>query len=299
VTASAAGFSWLLAARLLAGIAAAGVSPSVYALVSSSAPGQRRASRLALVVSGLLVSLVLGAPLGGLAGATIGWRSVFAGLAFFSLPLVWVNGRIWPADEVAGNSAPQPDDVTIGILVPQLAPMVAWSTALYGMYTYLGFGLTTAGLSTAQIAGVIAFYGYGALGGILMGGRAADLFGARLTSRLSLAGLCASFLVLRLALNTGVMIEFTFALASAVAQMFFPAQQSALANDFPQQRATVLAWNNSALFLGISLGSLVGGQAVVIGGFPADLTSSAVIALAGWALTGAAARPRRAIGRAR
>jgi len=33
--------------------------------------------------------------------------------------------------------------------------------------------------------------------------------------------------------------------------------------------ATVLAWNNSALFLGISLGSLVGGPAISHGGFAA------------------------------
>ena len=39
-----------------------------------------------------------------------------------------------------------------------------------------------------------------------------------------------------------------------------------MANDFPRQRAGVLAWNNSALFLGISLGSLVGGQAVAVAG---------------------------------
>src|SRR6516162_5833635 len=46
--------------------------------------------------------------------------------------------------------------------------------------------------------------------------------------------------------------------------------------------ATVLAWNNSALFLGISLGSLVGGQAISQGGFAANLRIAAAIAIAGW-----------------
>ena len=80
------------------------------------------------------------------------------------------------------------------------------------------------------------------------------------------------------------MIDFAFGLASAVAQTFFPAQQSGLADDFPNHRATVLAWNNSALFLGISLGSVIGGQVIVVGGFPVNLTISALIALAGWAI---------------
>ena len=72
LTASAANFAWLLSARLCAGAAAAGVSPSLYALVSGLAPPDRRATWLALVVSGLLLSLSLGAPIGGLVGASFG-----------------------------------------------------------------------------------------------------------------------------------------------------------------------------------------------------------------------------------
>jgi hypothetical protein len=48
----------------------------------------------------------------------------------------------------------------------------------------------------------------------------------------------------------------------------------------------VLAWNNSALFLGIALGSLIGGKAAAIGGFDATLAISAVIALAGCVING-------------
>ena len=54
LTASAANFAWLLSARLCAGAAAAGISPSLYALVSGLAPPDRRATWLALVVSGRL-----------------------------------------------------------------------------------------------------------------------------------------------------------------------------------------------------------------------------------------------------
>ena len=65
-----------------------------------------------------------------------------------------------------------------------------------------------------------------------------------------LAGLGACFLLLRLALDAGTFIEPALGISSAVAQLFFPAQQAGLANDFPNQRGTALAWNNSALFLG-------------------------------------------------
>ena len=91
---------------------------------------------------------------------------------------------------------------------------------------------------------------------------------------------------------------FAFAAASTAAQLFFPAQQAGLADDFPAHRATVLAWNNSALFLGISLGSLIGGQAISHVGFTANLRISAAIAIVGWTINQAVmpntARPQGA-----
>jgi predicted MFS family arabinose efflux permease len=69
-----------------------------------------------------------------------------------------------------------------------------------------------------------------------------------------------------------------------LAQLFFPAQQAGLARDFPTRRATMLAWNNSALFFGISLGALIGGAAVQRLGFAA-----ATLVCAGIAVTALAA----------
>lgn len=90
-TASVRSFDWLLAARLISGAAGAGVSPAIYALVGVAAPLGRRATWLALVTSGLLVSLPLGAPIAALASATLGWSSNFVALAALSLLLAWAN----------------------------------------------------------------------------------------------------------------------------------------------------------------------------------------------------------------
>jgi predicted MFS family arabinose efflux permease len=290
LTASAANFTWLLSARLLAGVAAAGVSPSLYALVSGLAPPNRRATRLALVVSGLLLSLSLGAPIGGLVGASFGWQSIFRVLAGCSLLLVLANRQVWPEDDRSSNIAAQDHTGTKAALGGRLAPMVAWSSALYGVYIYLGAGLTARGFSNEEIAAIILFYGFGAIGGVLIGGRMVDRLGAKLTSSVGLIALCTCLLLVQLAIDAGMLVALAFAMASAAAQLFFPAQQAGLAEDFPAQRATVLAWNNSALFLGISLGSLVGGQAISQGGFAANLRISAVIAIAGWMINQAVMR---------
>jgi predicted MFS family arabinose efflux permease len=282
LTASAADFRWLLTLRLFAGAAASGVSPSVYALVGDAAPPDRRATWLALTVSGLLVSLALGASPAALMGAAFGWASVFDALAVFSLVLVAMNGWVWVSDNVPGAAPGKAHNpVALASLVRRLMPMIAWGTGLYGVYTYLGAGLAASGFSKSQVAQTVMIYGCGAVAGTLIGGRLTDRLGAKCTAEMSLAGLCICFLLLLLALRMGVLVELAVGLSAGVAQLFFPAQQFGLANDFPANRSTVLAWNNSALFLGISLGSFIGGQAVALGGF--DMT---VVVCAGIALTG-------------
>lgn len=297
LTAVAGNFVWLLVARVIAGAAAAGVSPSLYALVGEAAPPGRRATWLGVAVSGLLLSLSVGAPLGTLTGAAFGWPAVFAALAALSLLLALANLRLWPMTAhdrpvpASTSGEPQPPLGTL-VLGRRLAPTIVWATSLYAMYTYLGTGLEAYGYSTRRIAGTLVAYGAGALMGTLLGGRLADWRGVRFAMGLSAAGLGVSFLVLRAVLTMAGPVDLVLGIASIAAQLFFPAQQAGLATDFPRHRATVLAWNNSALFLGISLGSLLGGQAVARLGFADDMFVCSGVAFAAWLVTTAAV-PRR------
>ena len=149
-----------------------------------------------------------------------------------------------------------------------------------GFYTYLGVWLTTSGLPPAQIARAISFYGAGALIGTLAGGRMADRLGTHGTMVASLTGLTACLAAFGVGVGTGWMATATLLVTSIFAQFFFPAQQSRLARHFPERRAFVLALNNSALFLGISVGSLFGGEAMALSGFSGDAATGALIAAA-------------------
>ena len=284
LTALAPDLPSLLAVRVFAGVSAAGVSPSIYALVGGAAPSDRRSTWLAVAVSGLLVALAFGASTGAIIAALFGWPAIFVALAGISLVLARLNRQVWPCEpEVAARThAAGPDRRAAAALARRLIPMLLWSTALYAVYTYLGAGLIAAGFSTGRTARAILCYGCGAITGVLIGGRTADRFGVKFTAGASFAGLCACLLLLRLALDTGTFVEPAIAVSSLVAQLFFPAQQAGLANDFPRQRATALAWNNSALFFGISLGSFLGGRAIALGSFDTGLTISAGFALIGW-----------------
>jgi predicted MFS family arabinose efflux permease len=283
LTAAAHHLPEMTAARLLCGIAAAGVTPSIYVLAGTSAPAGRRGTWIAIVVTGLLSSLPLGAPIGAMVSLAWGWHAVFAGLAICSLVLVPVHQSIWPGVRYAAGTRAGPQDVfTAAALAWRLAPTVAWSTALYGMYTYLGAGLTTLGYGPGAIAETVGVYGAAAFTGALLGGRIADRLGPEIAIRVSLTGMGACFVVLWFAIQQGILVETAFGMTSLLAQIFFPAQQSLLLSAFPTRNSTALAWNNSALFLGMALGSLIGGQAMAIGGFAAILPASAAVAIAGW-----------------
>jgi predicted MFS family arabinose efflux permease len=287
LTAVAPNLPWLIVARTFAGLAAAGVAPSVYALVAAAAPSDRRGAWLAFPVSGLLVSLPLGAAVAAEAGMILGWAWVFIALAALSLIFTQINRRIWPSEGRRAEGIEVPSDLfPRAVLLRRLMPTIMWSTSLYGFYTYLGAGLNSLAFSPGQVARAILCYGCGAVAGALIGGRLADRLGTKFIAGASFAGLCGGLLLLRLALCGGVFVELALGLSSAVAQLFFPAQQAGLARDFPTQSGTVLAWNNSALFLGIALGSLIGGEAAAVGGFDATLAISAIIALAGCAVNG-------------
>jgi predicted MFS family arabinose efflux permease len=285
-------FAGLLAARIAAGLSAAGVTPSVYALIGDSAPADRRATWFAVAVSGLLLSLPLGAPLGTLIAGAFGWRSVFLAVAAASCLLLPLNRAAWRAASGPAKAAGDRERSGFLRMAPMLAPTAVWSTALYAVYTYLGVGLAGWGYAPERIAGAVMCYGAGAVVGALCGGRLADRFGAGRVCIISLGGLGAALFALGPAFRAGVPIELLLAAISALAQLFFPAQQARLARDFESTRATAMAWNNSALFLGIGTGSLIGGAIMARGDLVAVATVSAVIAIAGACLVGMVAAGR-------
>ncbi len=288
-------FAALVLTRAAAGFSAAAITPSVYAATGDMAPPARRASWLAVVGSGLLIALALGAPLGGLIAAVLGIRSVFTAIALACFALALLNARAWPGGLPPAPPAPPaamaqaagpPRPLTALLLVGAVGPTVLWSASLFGAYTYLAGGLAAAaGATTADTALVIVFFGAGMVAGNLSGGRAADRFGPESVMSAAYLGLGLCWLVVAQFAFGGPpdgrglpAIGVGFALASFVAQLFFPAQQARLARTFAARRAAALAWNNSALYLGMSLGAAIGGAVFRRAGFPALLNALAVLA---------------------
>jgi predicted MFS family arabinose efflux permease len=85
---------------------------------------------------------------------------IFAAFAALSLPLVSANHQSWPEDHRSENTTAPLSQLMAAAFAVRLAPTIVWSTALYGVYTYLGVGLTSLGFSAHEIART--FYSTGA-----------------------------------------------------------------------------------------------------------------------------------------
>lgn len=104
--AAATGFAWLLASRLISGVAQAGLFPGSVRVIADWHPRPERGTASGMLGAAMSVGGAIGA---GLTGWLLGSISVFAIFAWFALPgLLWSVGFVWwfrerPADHPAVN----------------------------------------------------------------------------------------------------------------------------------------------------------------------------------------------------
>ncbi|HZO46297.1 MAG TPA: MFS transporter [Xanthobacteraceae bacterium] len=97
--------SWLIAARLLQGVAAALLTPASLAIIGAAYSGEARGPAIGTWAAAGALTIALGPPLGGWLVDVVGWRSIF----FINLPIAAVALLLaakLPADRRTGASAP-------------------------------------------------------------------------------------------------------------------------------------------------------------------------------------------------
>ncbi|MFM0069141.1 MFS transporter [Paraburkholderia aspalathi] len=257
-------FPAILGSRIMAGFAAASVTPMVYALAAERSPPQQRASCIALVGSGLVIALVLGAPLGFVLGSFSGWRVVFGILGATFILIYPFNSMTWEAPQATPSHAKvAPTREDMAKAVPLLACMVLWAGSVYATYTLLGSALETEyGLPAGGVAVALASFGLGAVLGGISGGQIADRIGSLPMIRLSFLLTACAYALLAWTFemrNLGIVCANLFSL-SLFAYGFFPSLQALAAARFSTHRASVLGLISSSLYVGITLGSFLAGR---------------------------------------
>jgi predicted MFS family arabinose efflux permease len=257
-------FPLLLLTRLLAGCFAATYTPLAFAVGIELAPPAKRGQALALVVSGLNVATVLGAPLGTWIGEHFGWRlsftlvAVLAGVAFLFLVIC---GFPKSATLAPLSLKERLSPITHPHVILALLPALLWNVGVYVMYPYIAL-LLQQKLHISDVSALLACFGLGIVLANWMSGRLSDRFGPHRLVVVFLVTLIVIQLVLPLVTITiigGAIILLLWGMSFAL--LFIP-QQQRLLNITPEHANVILALNNSALYLGIAGGAAVGGLAL-------------------------------------
>ncbi|MEV7615714.1 MFS transporter [Streptomyces sp. NPDC089799] len=183
VTAFVPLFGVALAARALAGIGGAMVTPAAVAAAAALAPPEQRGRAIATVMTGLSAATALGAPIGTALGSLTGnWRATMlfvsalgiaaaAGIALLLPPVPTP-----PAVPLRARVAPLADR-RIGLTL--LTTLLVY-TGLYTVYSFIGEGLDRAtGGSGTTLAALLCVWGLAATAGTLGSGALIDRFGSR------------------------------------------------------------------------------------------------------------------------
>nr|WP_239541033.1 MFS transporter [Pullulanibacillus pueri] len=285
LTALSPSFTWLMLSRLLAGISVAAVTPLIYAIISDIAPPKRRGSWLAVVISGHLTALCLGAPMGTILEQFFGWRSVFLILAAIGMVMMGVNGWVWKTVSPISNALKRTKGTRIPGIYVAVSVTAIWAIAMYAVYVYLGTGLYEENhFTSSQMAWAVSFYGLGAVTGSLSSGWLTDRFGAIRVSNTCLLLLFVALLSLGLIFTKSWLVFIFLYLWAFVGYAGFASYQARLAEEYHESRGSIMAWNNTAMYAGITLGSYIGGTLLNHVGFTSLLYISSGMAFFGFIL---------------
>lgn len=203
IGASATVMNWwaLAAAQAVAGVCAGVALPATYAMATASAPEGRSAETLGRVLSGWSISLVAGVPIFAALAEITTWRGSYALLSILLAGACFGVGRAAAPGPV--RTAPGHNGLLAALRGRNVAKLLgiclAYMTAFYGVYAYLGdYARRSLDLTAAQAGLLVLAYGLG-FGLASFGDRFVDRIGARRSFAPALGGIAAVYAALALA----------------------------------------------------------------------------------------------------
>lgn len=271
----------LLVARAILALGAGLVTPVASAIAVASVPAAQRGKALAAVFGGLTLAQAFGIPLGTWFGYAFGWRSSFLAIAALSALILLLLGWFVPK----GLTLQPTSLATLRQALSQprwvlsLGFIVFFMGSVFSVITYFTPWLETVyGLGQTGITGFLLIFGGGAIVGNLLGGNLTDRLGPVWT----LLGLGLALMILMPVLTLLhlplPLFALLLALWSVAGWSVHVPQQARLASLDPAKVPVLLALHAAGLYIGNSLGSLLGGLTLGSAGYAWLGVTGAVLA---------------------
>jgi len=267
LSALAPSIEWLIVARFLTGLPhgcyfGAGVVAGAH-LVGKSKTGRA----VSLILLGLTVANIIGAPAATFAGQVLGWRNTYLLVALFGLVAFGCLWRWLPkSDALKGNPVSQE---LHGLKTPKawflLLIIAIGTSSIFAVYTYIGPMVTdVAHLPAAMIPVALMTFGVGMTSGNLLGGYLADKY----QQKGIIIGFCCVLIVLFIlgltASSSWMLMICMFGIAFS-SMLVVPSMQVQIMLSAPQAPTLMGALTHAAFNAANALGAWLGGITITAG----------------------------------
>ncbi len=245
----------LIVAQGLAGVGAGLALPATYGLAADVAPKGQESATLGKVLTGWTLSLVAGVSFSAVLSELIHWRAVFGLMALVSGALILLVGRMQVSERPAVAVVSPFRAFRVPGLLPILLAVVAFMSAFYGLYGFLGTHVTTVlGYSTG-VAGLAALsYGVG-FGAVAPLDRLIDRYGATRAAPVVFSALLLVYLLLSVVAGHGLAVFGVCLLWGAVNHLGLNILVGQLTALSPSQRGAILGIYSATTYVAMFVGT--------------------------------------------